>query len=87
MARNQVQCQKGLSEAELETGHGSEKKCRAAIIAWRWRESFVYPTAWYAPCSILRTRRPIEGLSVARSEGDAFRQQGWPAAACADDRR
>ena len=43
MARNRVQFQKGLSEAEFETRYGSEEKCRAAIIAWRWPEGFVCP--------------------------------------------
>ena len=43
MARNRVQFQKGLSEAEFGTRYSSEEKCRAAIIAWRWPEGFVCP--------------------------------------------
>jgi transposase-like protein len=43
MARNRVQFQKGLSEAEFETRYGTEEKCREAIIAWRWPIGFVCP--------------------------------------------
>ena len=43
MARNRVQFQKGLSEADFEARYGSEEKCRAAIIAWRWPEGFACP--------------------------------------------
>jgi hypothetical protein len=31
MARNKVQYQKGLSEAEFERQYGSEEQCRAAL--------------------------------------------------------
>jgi transposase-like protein len=43
MARNRVQFQKGLSEADFEALYGSVDKCRAAIIAWRWPQGFVCP--------------------------------------------
>jgi hypothetical protein len=35
MARNKVQYQKGLSEAEFDRRYASEEQCRAAVAAWR----------------------------------------------------
>ena len=39
MARNRVQFQKGLSEAEFEELYGTEDKCRAVVMASRWPNS------------------------------------------------
>lgn len=43
MARNRVQYQKGLSEAEFDRQYGSEEQCRAAVAKWRWPDGFVCP--------------------------------------------
>lgn len=43
MARNRIQFQKGLSEAQFATLYGDEERCRALVIAWRWPEGFVCP--------------------------------------------
>lgn len=43
MARNRVQFQKGLSEANFGDLYGSEEQCRAAIFAARWPDGFVCP--------------------------------------------
>lgn len=43
MARNRIQFQKGLSEAEFAILYGDEERCRALVIAWRWPEGFVCP--------------------------------------------
>ena len=43
MARNKVQFQKGLSEAEFERRYGTEEQCREAVIASRWPNGFVCP--------------------------------------------
>ena len=43
MARNKVQFQKGLSEAEFERLYGTEEKCRTAVFGWRWPEGFSCP--------------------------------------------
>ena len=43
MARNKVQFQKGLSEADFDSGYGTEEKCRAVVIASRWPDGFVCP--------------------------------------------
>ena len=36
MARNRVQFQKGLSEADFGKNYGTGEQCHAALVAWRW---------------------------------------------------
>ncbi len=43
MARNKVQFQKGLSEADFSALYGSEKACRRAVSSWRWPGGFECP--------------------------------------------
>ena len=43
MARNQVQFQKGLSEAAFDQAYGTEEQCHAALVAWRWPDDFECP--------------------------------------------
>src|SRR4051812_30422259 len=43
MARNKVQFQKGLTEAEFEELDGTEEKCRAVVMASRWPNGFECP--------------------------------------------
>ncbi len=43
MARNKVQFQKGLSEAELQKLYGAEELCRAVVFKLRWLHGFVCP--------------------------------------------
>jgi hypothetical protein len=43
MARNKVQFQKGLSEADFLKLYGDEDACRAAVFAWRWPNGFDCP--------------------------------------------
>ncbi|MEQ1673093.1 MAG: IS1595 family transposase [Hyphomicrobium sp.] len=43
MARNRIQFQKGLSEAQFAHLYGDEERCRALVIGWRWPEGFVCP--------------------------------------------
>jgi hypothetical protein len=56
MARNSVQFQKGLSEAAFDELYGTEPKCRAAVIAWRWPNGFVCPACGGASHSEIGTR-------------------------------
>ena len=56
MARNSVQFQKGLSEAGFEELYGSEAKCRAAVITWRWPNGFECPACGGASHSEISTR-------------------------------
>ncbi len=43
MARNKIQFQKGLSEAQFRARYGTEAQCRAALYRWRWPQGFVCP--------------------------------------------
>ena len=43
MARNRIQFQKGLSEAQFQALYGAEARCRALVIAWRWPDGFRCP--------------------------------------------
>ena len=56
MARNSVQFQKGLSEAGFEELYGTEAKCRAAVVAWRWPDGFECPVCGGASHSEISTR-------------------------------
>jgi ribosomal protein L37AE/L43A len=67
MARNRVQFQKGLSEAEFVARYGSEEKCRAAVIAWRWRDGFVCPHCGERRYSHIATRDKFQ-CSACRAQ-------------------
>jgi transposase-like protein len=43
MARNRVQFQKGLSEADFVALYGTEEQCRAMVKSWRWPQGFLCP--------------------------------------------
>ena len=43
MARNKVQFQKGLSEANFLELYGDEDLCRAQVFRWRWLDGFECP--------------------------------------------
>jgi len=43
MARNTVQFQKGMSEAQFEAVYGTEALCHAALVRRRWPEGFTCP--------------------------------------------
>src|SRR5258706_7539832 len=43
MARNKVQFQKGMSEAQFDGLYGTEPLCHAALARWRWPEGFECP--------------------------------------------
>src|SRR5690349_19435927 len=57
MARNRVQFQKGLSEAEFEELYGTEEKCRAVVMASRWPNGFECPACGGRAYSEVTTRR------------------------------
>jgi ribosomal protein L37AE/L43A len=56
MARNAVQPQKGLSEAEFDRLYGIEEQCRAVVIELRWREAFSCPVCGGRSHSVVKTR-------------------------------
>ena len=56
MARNKVQFQKGLSEAQFAVLYGTEALCRAVVFGWRWPAGFVCPLCGGKRHSVVKTR-------------------------------
>jgi hypothetical protein len=56
MARNAVQFQKGLSEAEFTRFYGTEPQCRAIVIAARWPDGFICPACGGGQHSLVTSR-------------------------------
>ena len=56
MARNKVQFQKGLSEAQFAVLYGTEDQCREAVMRWRWPSGFVCPGCAGQHHSFVKTR-------------------------------
>ena len=56
MARNKVQFQKGLSEAQFAVLYGTEDQCREAVMRWRWPSGFVCPVCAGEQHSLVKTR-------------------------------
>ena len=56
MARNTVQFQKGLSEAEFQKLYGTEELCRAVIFKLRWPDGFVCPACGGRAHCVIKTR-------------------------------
>ena len=56
MARNKVQFQKGLSEAQFAALYGTEDQCREALMCWRWPSGFVCPVCGGKHHSFIKTR-------------------------------
>lgn len=57
MARNRIQFQKGLSEAQFVALYGDEEMCRALVVGWRWPDGFVCPKCGGATHCIVGPRR------------------------------
>jgi ribosomal protein L37AE/L43A len=67
MARNKVQFQRGLSDAEFERLYGSEEKCREALLLWRWPEGFECPACGgFAHCELMS--RELWQCNVCRTQ-------------------
>jgi ribosomal protein L37AE/L43A len=56
MARNKVQFQKGLNEAQFAALYGTEDQCRDAVTQWRWPSGFVCPVCEDKQHSLVKTR-------------------------------
>ena len=67
MARNKVQFQKGLSEAQFAVVYGTEDQCREAVMRWRWPSGFACPVCAGEHHSFVKTRAllPVYRLSTA----------------------
>src|SRR5215471_1890371 len=64
MARNKVQFQKGLSEAQFASLYGTEDQCREAVMRWRWPSGFVCPVCDGKHHSLVRTRALYTHLAL-----------------------
>ena len=49
MARNLVQCQKGISLNEFLSLYGTEDQCFDALYQWRWPKGFLCPHCGHDP--------------------------------------
>ena len=69
MPRNTVQFRKGLSEPEFERLYGSEDKCRAQLLAWRWPKGFECPAcAGTAQCIVKQEGRELYQCNACRTQ-------------------
>ncbi|MDO9713564.1 IS1595 family transposase, partial [Paracraurococcus lichenis] len=66
MARNSVQFQKGLSEAEFERQYGTEQACRDALFRWRWPEGFECPACGERRHSAIKSRQLFQCSACRR---------------------
>jgi transposase-like protein len=66
MARNKVQFQKGLSEAEFEHRYGTEEKCRQVVIESRWPQGFECPVCGCKKYSYITTVRRFQCYQCKR---------------------
>src|SRR6202041_1529764 len=76
MARNKVQFQKGLSEAQFAVLYGTEDQCREAVMRWRWPSGFVCPVCAGGHHSFVKTRAlyqctPVEKVDAPCNVGVA----------------
>ena len=69
MARNKVQFQKGLSEAEFNRTYGSEDQCHEALVKWRWPDGFECPDCGgRAHCVVKRGARKLFQCNACRKQ-------------------
>ena len=69
MARNQVQFQKGLSEARFAESYGTEEQCHAALVKWRWPNGFECPGCKGADhCVVTRGARRLFQCNACRKQ-------------------
>ena len=69
MARNQVQFQKGLSEARFAEIYGTEEQCHAALVKWRWPNGFECPGCnGAAHCVVTRGARRLFQCNACRKQ-------------------
>jgi hypothetical protein len=60
MPKNRVQFQKAMSMSSFMSQYGTEERCRAALVAWRWPQGFVCPACGECGGHELRTRPLIQ---------------------------
>src|SRR3974390_1724911 len=69
MARNKVQFQKGMSEAQFDGLYGTEARCHDALVRWRWPEGFECPGCeGRKPCIVKRGGRILYQCNACRKQ-------------------
>jgi transposase-like protein len=69
MARNKVQFQKGMSEAQFDELYGTEPLCHAALAQWRWPEGFECPDCGGRKhCIVKRGARSLYQCNACRKQ-------------------
>ena len=69
MARNKVQFQKGLSEAEFDELYGTEERCHAELARLRWPEGFECPDCGVqGHCVVKRGARLLFQCNACRKQ-------------------
>ena len=69
MARNKVQFQKGLSEAEFDKLYGTEERCHAELARLRWPDGFECPDCGgQAHCVVKRGARQLFQCNACRKQ-------------------
>ena len=69
MARNNVQFQKGMSEAQFDGLYGTEALCHDALVRWRWPEGFECPDCnGRKHCVVKRNARILYQCNVCRKQ-------------------
>jgi ribosomal protein L37AE/L43A len=69
MARNKVQFQKGMSEAQFDNLYGTEAHCRDALVRWRWPQGFECPACTgRAHCIVERGARILFQCNACRKQ-------------------
>src|SRR5208282_3281255 len=69
MARNKVQFQKGLSEAEFDELYGTEERCHAELARLRWPDGFECPDCGgHGHCVIKRGARQLFQCNACRKQ-------------------
>lgn len=69
MARNKVQFQKGMSEAQFDELYGSEALCHAALAQWRWPDGFECPDCnGRDHCIVRRGARALYQCNACRKQ-------------------
>ncbi len=69
MARNMVQFQKGISEAQFHELYGTEELCHAALVQLRWPDGFECPDCnGHGHCIVARGERPLFQCNACRKQ-------------------
>jgi transposase-like protein len=69
MARNMVQFQKGISEAQFHELYGTEEQCHAALVQWRWPDGFGCPECdSHGHCIVTRGERQLFQCNACRKQ-------------------